>query len=396
MDGGAHHIVAASGVADERRRVLKHGDTFAVFDHHGDIQPGGLGEEGLYHESTRYLSRWVLELEGERPFFLGSTVRDENDQLSVALTNPDLCRDGRVWLPLGTLYLALKKFLWRGVCYQDVRVKNHGLGSVRVSLVFRFAADYADIYEIRGLARPARGADMPPEVTDDGVVLGYRGLDGVVRRSLLRFEPPPARLTASEAHVDLELAPRQETVFSIAIGCERRPEAVWLLPFDEARTEAETDLQRSNAWSGHLRSSNGQVNDWVNRALSDLHMMTTELPTGPYPYAGVPWFNTPFGRDGLVAALECLWLRPGLARGVLAYLASSQATEVIPEQDAEPGKILHETRSGEMATLKEMPYGRYYGSVDATPLFVLLAGAYFERTADRAFVETLGPTSRRP
>ena len=119
--------------------------------------------------------------------------------------------------------------------------------------------------------------------------------------------------------------------------------------------------------------------------------MTTELPTGPYPYAGVPWFNTPFGRDGLVAALECLWLRPGLARGVLAYLASSQATEVIPEQDAEPGKILHELCSGEMATLKEMPYGRYYGSVDATPLFVLLAGAYFERTADRAFVETLWP-----
>jgi len=125
--------------------------------------------------------------------------------------------------------------------------------------------------------------------------------------------------------------------------------------------------------------------------VSDLHMLTTELPTGPYPYAGVPWFNTPFGRDGIITALESLWLRPQLARGVLAYLAASQATEVIPEQDAEPGKIVHEVRHGEMAALKEMPFGRYYGSVDATPLFVCLAGAYYERTGDRAWVESLWP-----
>jgi glycogen debranching enzyme len=399
---GLHHILAASSPADERTRVLKHGDTFAVFDRYGDIKPGGLGEEGLYHEGTRFLSCLLLELEGARPFFLSSTVRDENDQLAVALTNPDQVRDGRVQLPLGTLQLALKTFLWRGSCYRQLLVKNHGLEPVETSLLLHFAADYADIFEVRGMKRKARGLDLPPEVIAGRVALGYRGLDRVVRRTLLQFDPAPALLTAHAARFDLALRPRQEVTLVVSAGCERGPprgeeqqaaegRAPAVLTFEGARAEAEADLERYRAWSCHLRTSNGQINAWVNRAVSDLHMMTTELSTGPYPYAGVPWFNTPFGRDGIITALECLWLRPALARGVLAYLASTQATAVIPEQDAEPGKILHETRNGEMAVLKEMPFGRYYGSADATPLFVLLAGAYYERTGDRGLIESLWP-----
>jgi glycogen debranching enzyme len=402
---GPHHIFAASSPADERTRVLKHGDTFAVFDHYGDIKPGGLGEEGLFHEGTRYLSCLLLEMEGVRPAFLSSTVRDENDQLAVALTNPDLLhsspltplpsgergRGEEVRVPLGTLHVALKKFLWRGVCYQQLRVRNHGLGPVATCLRLHFAADFADIYEVRGLKRKARGEDLPPEVGDRRVTLGYRGLDGVLRFTRLEFDPAPPHLTASDARLDLTLGARQEAVFTLTVGCERAPASPRLLSFEDARAEAEADLERSNAWSCHVRTSNGQVNAWISRAVSDLHMLTTDLPTGPYPYAGVPWFNTPFGRDGIITALECLWLRPGLARGVLAYLASTQATETVREQDAEPGKILHETRKGEMAALKEMPFGRYYGGVDATPLFVLLAGATYERTGDRALLESLWP-----
>jgi glycogen debranching enzyme len=390
-EGGPSHVLAASCAVDDRTRVLKHGDTFAVFDHLGDIKPGGLGEEGLYHEGTRYLSCLVLELEGARPFFLTSTVRDENDQLAVALTNPDLFQGGGVRVPLGTLQLALKKFLWRGVCYQQLRVTNHGLDLVETTLLLHFAADYADIYEVRGMKRPARGEDLRPEVGEGRVTLGYRGRDGVVRRTLLEFTPAPSLLTATGARFDLTLGPRQEVVWTMTVACLRQSAAARVLSFEDARTEAEADLERASAWAGHLRTSNGQVNAWVNRALSDLHMLTTELPTGPYPYAGVPWFNTPFGRDGIITALEGLWLRPALARGVLGYLASTQASEVVPEEDAEPGKVLHETRNGEMAVLREMPFGRYYGSVDATPLFVVLAGAYYERTADRAFIETLWP-----
>ncbi|HWA99260.1 MAG TPA: amylo-alpha-1,6-glucosidase [Pirellulales bacterium] len=390
-EGGLYHVLAASSVADERTRVLKHGDTFAVFDHYGDIKPGGLGEQGLYHEGTRFLSCWLLVLDGGRPFFLGSTVRDENDQLTVALTNPDLVHAGKVRVALGALHLALRKILWKATCYQQLRIKNHGLERVTFSLTVHFAADYADIYEVRGLKRKSRGEDLPAELTDERVILGYRGLDGVARRTELQFTPRPASLTDRACRFELVLDPQQELAINIAIGCHCQSVDRRLLAFDDARAEAEADLDRANAWSCHLQSSNAQVNAWISRAVSDLHMMTTELPTGPYPYAGVPWFNTPFGRDGIITALECLWLRPELARGVLAYLAATQATEIVPEQDAEPGKILHETRNGEMAALKEMPFGRYYGSVDATPLFVLLAGQYYERTADWAFIEQLWP-----
>ena len=393
----AHHILADSSLTDEPIRVLKHGDTFALFDQHGDIRPVKNREQGLYHDGTRFLSRLVLELEGARPFFLSSTIRDDNDQLTVALTNPDLCRDGRVYLPLGSLHLGLKKFLWCGVCYQELRIENHGMQPADVELTMQFAADFADIYEVRGLTRKARGEDLKPEVTDGRVTLRYQGLDGIVRRTLLQFTPRPAVLDAARAHFHVSLLPRQAAAFYLAVACDREPAShptlhfSQLLHFDQARSAARADLDEQKAQSCRIEAPNGQFSAWVNRAASDLHMMTTLLPTGPYPYAGVPWFNAPFGRDGLITALECLWLQPSLARGVLAYLASTQATEVIPEQDAEPGKILHETRNGEMAALKEMPFARYYGSVDATPLFVHLAGAYYERTGDRKFIEDIWP-----
>jgi len=388
---GPFHVLATSSLTDAQTRVLKHGDTFAVFDRYGDARPGGLNEQGLYHESTRFLSCSILELDGNRPFFLSSTVHDENDRFDAHLTNPDLLEGDRVRAPLGTVHLAVEKFLWRAACYQQMRVSNYGRETVSVSLRLRFGADYADIFEVRGQHRPARGRDLPPEVSADQVILGYHGLDDVLRRTLLDFTPMPTTLTGDAAGWELTLAPGTDLTLAVAIGCEKQSKPVRLLPVPVARDEAAAEQGRSQAWSCRLVAVNGQFNAWFNRAVSDLHMMVTALPTGPYPYAGLPWFNTPFGRDGLVTALECLWMRPDLARGVLSYLASTQATAVEPDKDAEPGKILHETRTGEMAALKEMPYGQYYGSVDATPLFVLLAGAYFDRTGDGEFVQSLWP-----
>jgi glycogen debranching enzyme len=383
-----YYILATSPAADEHGLVLKHGDTFAVFDHFGDIKPTGLGEVGLYHEGTRYLSCLLLGLEHARPMFLSSTVRRDNDLLTVDLTNPDLSRDGAVAVPRGTVHLERTKFLREGACHERLRLKNYGTAAVSVALALHVEADFADIFEVRGTRRARRGECLPEQVEPDGLVLAYRGLDGVTRRTRLVCAPPPAEVGGGDLRFEMRLPPHGEGTVDLAVVCEHDGTVPRRLSFAEA---AAAEAARASWHGGALRSANEQFNVWVDRAAADLCMMTTQTPQGLYPFAGVPWFSCPFGRDGVITALECLWIWPELARGVLAFLAATQADAVVPEQDAEPGKILHETRRGEMATLHEIPFGRYYGSIDSTPLFVLLAGTYYQRSGDRAFVESIWP-----
>lgn len=385
------YILATSSLADERSQVLKHGDTFAVFDHYGDIKPVGLAEEGIYHEGTRFLSFLLLRLGKERPLFLSSTVKEDNALLTVDLTNPDISDNGQVIIPRGTLHISRTKFLWKGVCYERLKIRNFGLTSVETSLSLHFEADFADIFEVRGLKREKRGQQLESIVHKNSVILTYQGLDNMTRQSRVAFSPDPQTVSASEAVFAIALQPKEKMVFYLTLSCEAEDASPDSLSYDAALSKAGEALKAARARTCEISTSNELFNDWVNRSVADIHMMITDTPHGPYPYAGVPWFSTAFGRDGIITALECLWINPEIARGVLAYLAATQAQEVIAEQDAEPGKILHETRKGEMAALGEIPFGRYYGSVDSTPLFVMLAGAYYQRTADRTLIESLWP-----
>jgi glycogen debranching enzyme len=398
------YILSTSGRVDDRTRVLKSGDTFAVFDRFGDIEALGPPELGLYHQDTRFLSRLALRLEGQRPLLLSSTVKEDNALLAADLTNTDLHHAGEVAVPRGTIHIFRSRVLWEATCYDRLRIHNFGRSTMDLSLSVEFDADYADLFEVRGVQRERRGRRYPAKVTENALEFSYEGLDKQLRRTWIAFEPLPADLNGSRANYRVRLEPGAYITYRFAIRCEpqtQRPGSAQLrkpnpiLLYDEAAAKATAALRSARADEPQLFTLNEQFNDWLNRSIADLHMMRTETIYGPYPYAGVPWFSTVFGRDGIITALECLWFNPEIARGVLSYLAATQSNEKNPEQDAEPGKILHETRGGEMAALGEVPFGRYYGSIDATPLFVMLAGAYYKRTGDQAFIQSIWPHVQR-
>jgi glycogen debranching enzyme len=385
------YILGTSSLLQEQRHVLKDGDSFAVFDVRGDIAPYGAGEQGYFHRGTRHLSFLRQTINGRRPLLLSSGVREHNDVFRADLSNPDQAREGLVIVQRDLLHMYRARFLWDGHWYERLRIMNYGLARVSAGLTIEFAADYADIFEVRGSIRPRRGRLLTPSIEGHAIRLAYEGLDGATRATVLLFDPFPAHVFPDRAEVDIDLAPRQSSTLDLTIRCEGPEGSGRTRSYDEASETASLSLmQRRRGWCT-LFTANEQFNEWCNRSATDVQIMTSEMPTGPYVYAGVPWFSTPFGRDGIITALQSLWMNPDLARGTLAYLASMQAAAFNPEQDAEPGKILHEARDGEMARLGEVPFGRYYGSVDSTPLFVVLAGWYYERTGDREFAAELWP-----
>ena len=383
------YILATSSLLQERRHVLKDGDSFAVFDTQGDVAPFGAGEQGYFHGGTRYLSMLRQTINGQRLLLLSSRVREQNDLFGADLTNPDQVRDGVVFFPRDMLHIYRSRFLWEGHWYERLRIANYGLATISATLLLEFGADYADIFEVRGLKRERRGTMLPPSVDASAVRLAYQGLDSALRATVLLFDPVPTVMSGNRVRYHVELAPHQTQLLTLTIRCEGPEGHGPTRTYEEAAdAAAESGSSRRRGWCT-LFTANEQFNEWCNRSAADIQMMTSEMPTGPYVYAGVPWFSTPFGRDGIITALEALWMNPDLARGTLAFLAATQAVDASPEQDAEPGKILHETRTGEMAGLGEVPFGRYYGSVDATPLFVILAGYYYARTGDRQFIAGL-------
>ena len=389
-----YYIATTSSPADDRARVLKYGRMFFVFDRLGDVQTSGLGEEGLFHDGTRHLSELSLNLWNARPLLLSSTVASNNFLFTADLTNLDVSLDEAIAIHRGTLHVVRSRFLWHDSCFEKLLFVNHGLEALEVPVRIGFDADFADIFEVRGTLRERRGRRMDGQMHENSVVLAYEGLDHVVRRTSISSDLAPVRASQTEFEYELILKPRQRVILQLEACCnaETPPASIG---YTETLALASTERASGEQAFPQVTSSNSRFSDWIARSFSDLEMMIAGNPERNYPYAGVPWFSTVFGRDGIITALQTLWLNPDIAKGVLEFLATCQADKTDPVADSEPGKILHEMRRSEMAALGEVPFGRYYGSVDATPLFIVLAAAYFDRTADRRFLQHLWPHIER-
>lgn len=393
LDPDRLDVPADASLEEQRPRSMKHGDTFAVFDNNGDILSGPSSPEGLYHGDTRYLSHLRLVLDGRRPMLLRSSLRDDNAALICDLTNPDYHDTaGRVFLKHNRIHIRRVRVLWNGAAAERISIHNYDGEPVELLLRLEFGADYADIFEVRGAVRARRGQVAAPSVSQGAVTLAYTGLDHRLRQTLIRFDPAPHYLDGERAEFPVTLAAGATSVIFMDVSCDTvMSEAQPRRAFFQAFMNARRSLRLQSSRAASVATSNGLLNEAMRRSVSDLYMLCTETQHGLYPYAGIPWFSTVFGRDAIITALQTLWFDPTIALGVLRYLAANQATVHDASSDAEPGKILHEVRRSEMAELGEVPFRRYYGSVDATPLFVLLAGAYLERTGDVAAIEAIAP-----
>ena len=280
--GLAHPPVTAS-LQERRPRTMKHGDTFAVFDHNGDALAGPGSPEGIYHRDTRHLSHLYLTIDGHRPLLLSSTIRDDNAVLICDLTNPEIAdANGARLIAQDLVHLRRTRFLWNARSFERLALSNYDIRPRSLRVTIDFAADFADIFEVRGAERPLRGTTHPDAIERDAITLSYTGLDDRRRETRLQFEPAPTSLTAGKALFEIELAPVTRKTLFLEIRCgagygERAPRRAFFAGFRDARRA----MRGATSRAASISSSNEVFNETVRRSISDLYMLLTETEHGP-------------------------------------------------------------------------------------------------------------------
>ena len=402
--------------------VLKHGDLYLLTDPFGDIHRDSRGL-GLYRGDTRVLSCSVLRVAGARPTLLRGDI-DENFRSTIQLTNAEVRHDPGDKIAADRSLARQSLGFTRaravgGAFHERLTVANFTEHPEVVTIDLALGVDAADIFEVRGYTREATGYALPLTVGEDRVAFGHVGRDGMLRRTQVAFAL--AEVLAAEDLPEVARVPGAAVVLRWRLEVEPggRVEREWTVWADEAPLDpgrpdspAETPIDATSpptvdeegeaaayeAWRGGMAaiaSDNELFDRLIVRSVADLRLLLNDGPRADERYlaAGVPWFATLFGRDALISAYEAIAFRPDLAVSTLEVLAARQAVVDDPRTDAEPGKILHEVRTGEMARTGELPFATYYGSVDSTPLWLILLGETHDWTGDDALVDRLWPNA---
>lgn len=368
--------------------IIKAGNLFLLSDEEGNVPIGNSAGLGLYLGDTRHLSEFELILDHIRPTTLLTTARLGNAS-EQQLTNRDIRLRKRI-VRKETLLISRNRIIGNGL-EERLVVNNFNSFEVTLTLLLRFAADFADIFEVRGLRRERRGRVHRPAVDPDAVTLTYDGLDHVRRETRLAFQPAPYRVHGTSALFRLRIPPLGSESIRIAITASSSDMSPATSEYHHFSSPKPVHDARRCVDQTRIETDNAFFNAALERSFADLRLLINRLDGEEYIAAGTPWYAGLFGRDSLITAWQMLAWNQGLARGVLRLLARFQGKRRDDWRDEEPGKILHELRTGELATSGLIPHSPYYGTVDSTPLFVMLLGEYERWTGDRALVEQLTP-----
>ena len=376
--------------------TLIDGKTFLSTTVAGDISPPGAPDVGFFHDDTRFLSNMELRVMGNRAVVLSSNT-EKTFSNQVELTTGNIALRDSFDLPENTIHIRREQLLSSDTFFDRLTFENFNLVPVSFVLELRYDADFVDVFQVRGCARATHGQYYKPIVRERTLAFFYRGLDHVLRQTQIDFSPTPAQIEDQVARWEINLPPLRQMQISVTVtpfveGAKSRAGNYDQAANLRARREAFAGWEsRSTRFS----SSNDVFDATLRTALGDFHAL--QIPEGDQHIvaAGIPWFATMFGRDSIIAAYQSLSLNPQLAIETLRTLAHYQGREVNDWRDEQPGKILHEYRTGEMTRNGEMPFGPYYGSIDATPLFLILLSETYNWTADDKLIHELLPAAYR-
>ncbi|MGG4145828.1 amylo-alpha-1,6-glucosidase [Paenibacillus algorifonticola] len=370
-------------------RVIKENQLFLITDKNGDISPES--GNGLYTSDTRFLSRFEIDINGQKPVLLSSSA-DENYIAEIRLTNPHMEKDGQLILWRESVEIIRKRFIYEGSLYETFRITSYFPKPIRFDFSVWLDADFTDMFIVRGFQYGDIGSKIGDVTYPGKRIISYKGADHVTRETRINWHGSASTVDeAGKIHFDVELSHGMSTEITFTV----MPVIDGQAP---KRYEAEEAIQKLRdsyeEWDGSCTSISSDLpafNRLFDRSVQDLRVLMTDVGHGPFPVAGLPLFAVPFGRDSLIAALQMLSLNPSIARGTLLTMAFYQGTKEDEWRDEQPGKIMHEIRYGELAGTNQVPFTPYYGTIDATPLFLLLAAEYFHWTADTKLIKQLLP-----